>query len=187
MKPTAWPSRADEVEHLILNAQLRDELEPFYDESVDCVDFEQMTTETENEFLASLLAWEYAPVLPLSQWFEPELTLAHPDSLDDAELHAALWDALIRMQEKQILLEYSDHLNDRQLYCILYRDILASREKRLDHLGQEMRWRCIDLPDDRDVWLRYYATETERQIWADMHNESLPPAEPCPYPRRLPR
>lgn len=154
---------------------------------MDCVDFDRMTTETENEFLASLLAWEYAPVLPISKWFEPELTLARPESLSDADLHAALWDVLVRLHEKNIVIEYADHLSDRELYCVVYRDILPSLEKRLDHLGKDMRWRCIDLPEDREIWLQYYATETERQLWADMHDEPLPASEPCPYPRRLPR
>ena len=72
-------SNVDEVDHLLLNAELRDALEPFSDESVDIVDVRNMSTPEENEFLASMLAWERAPVLPIAQWFQPELVLAPPD------------------------------------------------------------------------------------------------------------
>ena len=38
----------NEVDLLLLNAQLRDELEPYMDESVELVDASQMSTEEEN-------------------------------------------------------------------------------------------------------------------------------------------
>ena len=73
--------RPDEVEHLLRNAELRDELEPYFDESIRRVNVEELPTPVENEFLASMLAWERAPILPIGQWFEPELKLPHPDTL----------------------------------------------------------------------------------------------------------
>ena len=77
---------SEEVAQILLNAQLRDQLEPFLDESVRLLDDHHLPTEDENEFLASMLAWEKAPVLPISKWFEPELELAHPDSLSEEQL-----------------------------------------------------------------------------------------------------
>ena len=82
------PSRqppSDEVDQLLLNARLRDELEPFLDESVHILDCRRLPTPEENEFLAQMLAWERAPVLPISRWFEPELVLPAPDKLSDAQ------------------------------------------------------------------------------------------------------
>ena len=75
-----------EVDQLLLNARLRDELEPFLDESVELVDVAAMSTARENEFLASMLQWERAPALPISHWFEPALELPPPDTLSDAVL-----------------------------------------------------------------------------------------------------
>ncbi len=49
-----------EVDLLLRNAQLRDELEPYIDESVDLVSLRHMSLAEENEFLASILAWERA-------------------------------------------------------------------------------------------------------------------------------
>src|SRR5690348_747276 len=99
--PSAHPNPTD-VEQLLLNARLRDELEPFFDESVHMVDVQRMSTPMENEFLASMLAWERAPVLPISRWFEPELVLPHPDALDEQAIHELLWETIHRLYEKRI-------------------------------------------------------------------------------------
>ncbi|MFN7625828.1 MAG: hypothetical protein ACK5PZ_03285, partial [Pirellula sp.] len=82
---------ADEVELMLRNAQLRDELEPYLDESVDLVSIRHMTLAEENEFLESILAWERAPSLPICKWFEPELVLPRPESLSDDQVHSILW------------------------------------------------------------------------------------------------
>ncbi|MEO1971203.1 MAG: hypothetical protein ABGX07_06585, partial [Pirellulaceae bacterium] len=112
---SARPSSND-IELLLENARLRDALEPFFDESVDRIDVTSMPTNIENEFLASMLAWEQAPVLPISRWFEPELTLPHPDSLDEIALHETLWDTIHQLYARRIILEFTDHLSDRELY-----------------------------------------------------------------------
>src|SRR5688500_4327443 len=124
----------EEVEHLLRNAQLRDELEPFLDESLFCLNSDELPTQVENEFLASMLAWERAPVVPISQWFEPELRLPNPSSLNDEELHEVLWDTIQKLYDKHIVLDFTDHLSDRQLYRLIYCDILPSPEKKLDSL-----------------------------------------------------
>ena len=58
-------SKSEEVEQILRNAQLRDELEPLFDESIDRVNPAVMTTRCENEFLESMLEWERAPILPI--------------------------------------------------------------------------------------------------------------------------
>ena len=87
-----------EIDLLMQNAQLRDEMEPFLDESVYLVDLDKMSISNENEFLTSLLAWEKAPVLPISQWFEPELAMPDHHSFSDTEvnqqLHQSHWKAV---------------------------------------------------------------------------------------------
>lgn len=177
---------AEEVDHLLLNAHLRDELEPFLDESVCLVDVRRMPTPVENEFLASMLAWERAPVLPISQWFTPELALSPPDSLDDQALRHLLWETIHKLYEARIVLDFTDHLSDRELYRIIYRDILPSPEKKIDLPRNFLHWSCLDPDDDPQTWLRYYATAAERREWADETGEPLPPSEPPPHPRKMP-
>lgn len=181
------PMPEDDVDQLLLNAQLRDELEPYFDESVQLVNVRNMPTQAENEFLASMLEWERAPVLPISRWFRPELRLPPPDSLEDSHIHELLWDAIRKLYSKRIVLEFTDHLSDRELYRLVYRDILPSLEKRIERSHTYLHWHCLDATQETDVWLRYYATEEEREGWAEESDEPLPPAEPKPYPRRIPR
>ncbi|HEX3726251.1 MAG TPA: hypothetical protein VHV08_08410 [Pirellulales bacterium] len=177
----------DEVEHLLRNAELRDELEPYCDESIRSVNVDELPTPVENEFLASMLAWERAPILPISKWFEPELRLPHPDRLKQDELQQLLWQSIRQLFARRIVLDFTDHLSDRELYCLIYRDILPSSEKKIDSSEHYLHWDCADVGGDATTWLRYYATEAERASWAEDFLEPLPPAEEPPYRRQLPR
>ena len=177
----------EEVEHLLRNAQLRDELEPFLDESIVSINVQELPTPVENEFLASMLAWERAPVLPISQWFIPELRLPNPDTLVDGELHDRLWQTIRMLFEKRIVLDFTDHLSDRELYTLIYRDILPSSEKKIDSPENYLHWDCANMGDDPEIWLRYYASEEDRQNWASDLPGPLPMREEPPYPRQLPR
>jgi hypothetical protein len=179
----------EEVEHLLRNAELRDEIEPYFDESIRSVNVDELPTPVENEFLASMLAWERAPVLPICDWFEPALKLPHPDQLDDAALHAELWDTIYKLFERRIVLDFTDHLSDRELYRLIYRDILPCREKKIDTLTNYLHWDCADMGGDPTTWLRFYASAEERDAWAEdlAGDEPLPDSEAPPFPRQLPR
>lgn len=178
--------RDDDVEHLLLNARLRDELEPFFDESIDRLNIGELPTPVENEYLASMLAWERAPVVPIANWFEPELRLPPPDSLTDAQVHRLLWSTIHKLYDKRIVLDFTEHLSDRQVYCLICRDILPAPEKKLDGPRSYLHWDCADAGGDPEIWLRYYATQEEREGWAE-NGAELPPAEPPPFPRKMPR
>ena len=180
-------SNSDEVEHLLRNAQLRDELDPLYDESIGRVNARAMSTRTENEFLESMLEWERAPILPICEWFEPPLVLPHPDHLSPEQLNSVLKVTIEKLFEEQIVLDFTDHLTDYQLYCIIYRDILPAHEKKLNNRSSYLHWDCADTGGDPETWLRYYATQQERRRWAEEHNIELPPQQKPPYVRELPR
>ena len=180
-------SVSDDVEQLLLNARLRDELEPFFDESMRILSSRRLPTTTENEFLASMLAWEHAPVLPISQWFEPELVLPHPEALDDTAVYDELWRVIGQLFEKRIVLEFTDHLSDRELYCLVYRDILPSLEKKVNLPNNYLHWHCLDYDQDALTWLTYYASDDERSQWEEETGEDAPDAASPLYSRRLPR
>lgn len=181
------PKPEEEVEHLLRNAQLRDELEPYFDESIMSVNVAELPTPLENEFLASMLEWERAPVLPICKWFEPELVIPQPDSLKEGELHKVLWETINKLFEHRIALDFTDHLSDRELYLVIYRDILPSPEKKLASPDNYLHWDCADVGGDAEIWLRYYASDEDRRNWAEEFQADLPPAELPPYPRLLPR
>jgi hypothetical protein len=176
-----------EVEELLRNAELRNALEPFYDESISRVNVQHLPLAVENEFLASMLAWEHAPVLPIYRWFEPELRPPRPDVLTDENLHEILWDVVSKLYQKRIVLDFTDHLSDRELYALIYRDILPSREKMIDSGLNYLHWDCTGTNRDPEIWLRYYATEQERELWAETYRLPVPAPDDPPYPRNLPR
>ena len=179
--------RCEEIDHLLRNAQLRDELEPYCDEAVYSLNTRRVPTPIENEFLASMLEWERAPIVPIAQWFDPELQRPAPESLDDAHVHSLLWQTIQQLFGAGIVLDFTDHLSDRQLYTIIYRDILPAPEKRINRRENFLHWDCANSADDPETWLRYYADEEERREWLETDDAPLPAVEPLPYPRQLPR
>ncbi len=178
---------SDDVEHLLRNAQLRDALEPLCDESIARVNVAQMPTPAENEFLESMLAWEQAPILPIGRWFDPEIQLVHPDSLDDQQLSQVLQETIQTLFTERIVLDFTEHLSDRDLYCLIYRDILSACEKKIDSSRHYLHWDCANVSGDPEIWLIYYASPEERETWAEETGESLPERRTPRYRRKLPR
>jgi hypothetical protein len=176
-----------DIDLLMQNARLRDEMEPFLDESVFLVNLDKMSVVHENEFLTSLLAWEKAPVLPICQWFEPQLSMPNHQTFSDTEVNHQLHQIIGRLYEKNILLIHTDHLSDRQLYCLIARDILPAQEKKVVLTGKFLKWQCLDIVEDEESWLRFYASQEERETWADETGLRLPPREEIPFPRKLPQ
>jgi len=173
----------DEVDLLLANARLRDELEPYRDESIDDSSVNRMSLRTENEYLASMLAWERAPALPIANWFSPAMELPAPSSLDDETLSQVLGQTIARLYSQKVVLRFTDHLSDRELYRIVYRDILPCCEKKVEVPGKFLEWRCIE---DNDTWLRYYADAIERRRFQEEHGVDVPAAEKPAYRRNLP-
>ena len=124
------PYPIDEVDQLLLNAQLRDELEPYLDESVDLLMMQPTSLAAENEILRSMLEWERAPVLPISRWFEPELSLPRLELLSDEEVSSLLQETLQKLVSRRIVLEYTEHLSARPLYCLISRAIFPTYEQK---------------------------------------------------------
>ena len=102
--------------------------------------------------------------------------------LTDPDLHDILWDILYKLFEKRIVLDFTEHLSDRQLYCLIYRHILPAREKKLDLGTNYLHWDCAGANGDPEVWLRYYASDDEREAWADTYRQPLPPRCKPPVP-----
>ena len=185
--PERHDTETDAVETLLRNAELRDQLEPLYDESIGSVDVCRMTTPRENAFLESMLEWERAPMLPVAEWFDPPLTLPETEGLTGPEISRLLLETVRALYSKQIVLDFTDHLSDRDLYTLVARDILPAYEKKLDRRDGYLHWDCAGASSDPETWLRYYATEQERQMWANETGETPPAPAKTPYRRRLPK
>jgi hypothetical protein len=185
--PLARHPDPDEVDCLIRNGELRTAIEPYLDESVWEVDFRSLSTEAENRFLESMLAWELAPLSPVARWFTPQLALQPACTLDDTQLHERLWHTIDALYEKRIVLDFTDHLSDRDLYALIRRDILPAKIKQVDLPDNYVHWDCSATTDgDPTTWLVYYASDEEREEWR-LEEGRDPPAKRVPaYPRALP-
>ena len=86
-----------------------------------------------------------------------------------------------------MVLDFTDHLSDYQLYGLIFRDILPSHEKKLERRTSYLHWDCANIEENPDIWLRYYATASERQMWAEEYDQPLPPHDEPPFRREVPR
>ncbi|MEQ8847294.1 hypothetical protein [Botrimarina sp.] len=177
---------ADPVDCLLRNAELRDQLDPLLDESIEVVDVGRMTTPAENDFLESMLAWERAPMSPIGHWFDPPLELPDPDTLGPRQLRERLLATIQALYSKNVVLDFTDHLSDRELYTLIARDILPSYEKKIDRRGSYLHWDCANIGDDPEAWLRYYASPEERRLWQEETGETPPPRIDPPHRRPSP-
>ena len=178
----------DEVELMLANARLRDELEPYRDESIESAATGRMPLRQENEYLESILAWERAPAIPIARWFDPVLTLPASDSLSDTELGLKLHDTIALLFSQGIVLSHTDHLSDRELYRVIARDVLPCCEKKIEPTRQgvprnTLQWRCVE---DNETWLSYYADAVERRRFQEEFQVELPVKRIPRYPRQLP-
>ncbi|MDO5553235.1 MAG: hypothetical protein Q4G68_05700 [Planctomycetia bacterium] len=178
----------DDVEELIRNAELRTELEPYYDEAISRVNVQSWPLESVNDFLASMLDWERAPELPIRDWFNPPLNLPPASLLSESQVSEILADVVNRLFDKGIILDYADHLSDRELYQMIVKDILPIREKKIDNPSLYHHWDCCNRSDidNEELWLMYYASEEDRDLWQETHEGQLPPKLTPPCRRHLP-
>lgn len=146
------------------------------------------------QFLRNVLDYESAPVSShFQQLIEAGIDLPAPDSLDDAALHAKLWEVINALASREVFLSRTDHMSDRQLYEHLWTDTLREEGHMmppgsgwvcdLDMLGS-----CSE--EDLQNNLRYYDDEETRRRWAkDFPSDVIPPHEDPPYDRdkTLPR
>lgn len=180
------PTKTEQVDQLLRNARLRDELEPLLDESIAWVDTQRMPTAVENDFLESILEWERAPMEPIRDWFDPPLDPPDPRRLNSNQLRNVLLEVVERLFEKRVVLDFTDHLTDRELYALVLRDILPSYEKKLERGGAYLHWDCSGAESDPSDWLRYYASDADREMWEEETGDSAPQRREPPYRRDLP-
>ena len=185
--PLARHPDPEEIDCLIRNGDLRTAIEPYLDEAVWEIDFRHLSTEAENRFLESMLAWELAPVAPVSRWFDPPLAMQPVCTLDDEQVGERLWEVIDRLHAKRIVLDFTDHLSDRELYSLIRRDILPAVLKRVDLPDNFVHWDCsATLDGDDSVWLTYYASDEEREEWRLEEGRDPPPRRVPTHPRLCP-
>jgi len=146
------------------------------------------------QFRQSVAAYEQAPWTTHFQLLEEAgIELPPPESMDDRQLTAKLWEVIEALAGLRVFISQTDHLSDRELYASLWHDVL--RESCKDMPRDESAAWHLDLlgsgsEEDIHLHLKYYADEEYRRRWlASFPDDPMPEHEDPPYDRdrRLPQ
>jgi len=153
-----------------------------------------MPPEVAEQFWRQVVDYESAPLTcPFEKLVKAGIALPPAESMSDAELSAKLQEVAAALAGMSCYLENTDHLSDRELYDHLWHESL--REAGPD-LPADSGWtNHIDIlgsgsEEDILTYLKYYADEDYRRMWAkDFPGPAMPAHENPPYDRdrRLPR
>lgn len=167
---------------------LADDAETLVWESGEC------PPEARAQFRQSVAAYEQAPWTTHFQLLEEaSIKLPPPESMDDRQLEAKLWEMIEGLAGRRVFLSQTDHLNDRALYTLFWHDLLREAVKDLP-LDDSSAWH-IDLlgsgsEEDTYLYLKYYADDAARQQRsADFPDDEMAEHEEPPFnrDRRLPQ
>ena len=155
---------------------------------------DQCPPEIAAQFQQSVAAYEQSLWTTRFQLLEEAGSeLPPPESMNDRQLTAKLWEVIEELAQLRVFLSQTDHLSDRELYASLWHDVL--RESCKDMPVSEFSAWHLDMlgsgsEEDIRLHLKYYADEDERQHWlASFPDDPMPEHEDPPYDRdrRLPQ
>jgi len=148
----------------------------------------EVPAEVEEGFWKYVVDYEKAPWTTHYQQLENAgVSLPPPDSLNDEELTAKLWEIIQKLALLRVFVEQTDHLSDRELYTHLWTNSLREETKALA-LGAnsachiQLLGGCSE--EDMLLYLKYYADDDFRQQWQkDFPSDPIPMHEDPPYDR----
>lgn len=151
-------------------------------------DHSGLSADMEEEFLKHILAFETADQTSLLQWLENAgQDVPPPGELDDAQLHAKLWEVINRMASLGAYLHNTNHLSDRELYAYLFEEGL--REDAVLFPDNPGYFYGLDLlgsgsEEHMQLYMKYFADEAYRAEWkTEFPDLELPPHEDPPFDR----
>lgn len=103
-----------------------------------------------------------------------------PDQVDEQCVRGCLAEMIHAMAARRYYLINTNHLSDAALYRYLHEEWLD--EPSAD-IAPEAGWNChvdVSESDDQQTWLRYYASEFEREEWAQENPGKKPPMQEEP-------
>ena len=181
-RPEAKDDRDKRIEDLKCRA------EELCDGQMELGILDDCPAEMEESFWKHIVEYEETPWTTHFQQLEMAgVSLPPPDSLNDEELTAKLWEVIHKLALLRVFIEQTDHLSDRELYGDLWADSLREETKVLPPAANsawhiQLLGGCSE--EDNRLYLKYYADDAFRQHWQeDFPSDSLPAHEDLPYDR----
>ena len=184
-KPIETKEDADRQEHI---RELQRRAEEFVGGELSFFESEEISQELREQFWDSVVAFEKTEwITSFDLLVQGGMELPAPEELADSQLTAKLWEVIRGLAMLRMFLYNTDHLSDRELYEKLWHEVL--REENPVMPVNENSACHIDLvssgsEEDNELYLRYYADEEDRQLWAkDWPNDVMPDHETPPFDR----
>jgi len=155
---------------------------------IESGEVEPTSPEIEDGFWKHVVEYEEAPwTTHLQQLERAGVILPAPETLNDQELTAKLWEVINKLAQLRIFLEDTDHLSDRGLYTTLWSDELRQETKDI-LLDQDSACHCQMLSSGSDedtyLYLKYFADDAWREDWLKQFPDyEMPEHEDPPYDR----
>ena len=141
--------------------------------------------EVEEAFLSSVLAFETSPKRTLMDLLsELGIELPRPRKVSDSELTAKLWEVIHALLSRAVVLCNTDHLSDREFYTQLWHETLRQEFVICPHYTIHIDMTRSGIDDGMATYLKYYASEEQRQMYAEVYPDFEMPAHVEPPPRR---
>lgn len=148
---------------------------------------DDVVSDAELSFLEHVVAWETGPRSSHRAWLaRAGYVFIPPAELLGRRLRTELWRMIRALAGARVFFYHTNHLSDAELYDHLWKEVLPAE--------------CPDgvrTPDDachwdfaepgsggEDIWLRYYASRSEREQWRqDFPETKMPPRDRPPFRR----
>lgn len=173
-------------------AELKAELAMLTGEPISQHLAEDADDDDSDRMIEDLEAIESGPEMPLYDILQqrrnftpvPLARLTHPIDLSEN-----LWLLLYALASIRVFIHDTNHLSDQELYAVLENKVLRNATTVLpEGSGWNCRFSICEITDENDMhqscYLRYYADEATRSMFADDDSDTpLPPKEDPPYDR----
>ena len=179
------PANHEETERRMNINRLQNEANEITGGQMSSFSSDDAPSEVLEEFWENVVAFERAPLTTLHDKLAVAGIAMPADSeLDDAQLHAKLWEIIRWSAENGAVYENTNHLSDRELYVWLRDDYFHQRE----NYANGMVWHASPIGsyghEEMIIYNRYYADEAERADWAEQFPEDeMPPHKDLPFNR----
>jgi hypothetical protein len=141
--------------------------------------------EIEEAFLERVLAFETSPKRTLFDVLaDLGVELPRPTKLTDGELTAKLWEVIHTLLSQFIVLSNTDHLADRELYTLLWSETLRKEYVICPRYTLHIDMTKTGIDDGMPIYLKYYASETQRRMYSEVYPEFKLPEHVEPPRRR---